>query len=138
MPGEAERAAEQMGLSLREFFNRHLAVDWWEADGVLPTVFVLSPAIVGEEAGEEFPGDPRGICVFYQGGRCTIHDAKPHECRVYWCGFKGHMADNVHREVAEAWNTPEHQQQIRNLLGREPEAAYYEGGLLGGLFGGGW
>ena len=29
MPGEAEEAAALVGLTLKEFFDLHLAVDWW-------------------------------------------------------------------------------------------------------------
>lgn len=134
LPGEAEAAAGFMGLPLAEFFGKYLAVDWWEADGDLPETFVLSPAIRGGEAGTEFPGDPRGSCVFYQGGRCAIHAAKPHECRERWCGDR--TPATAHRDVASAWTG--HQDVIGELLGREPESAPYAGGLFGGLFGGAW
>jgi Fe-S-cluster containining protein len=130
LPGEAEKAAAHLGLTMQQFFDRYLAVDWWE--GTAPT-FLLSPAVQGEETGEEFPGDPRGTCVFYQGGRCQIHKVKPHECREVWCGAE---AGSVHEDTARAWQG--HQQQIRDLLGREPIAESYEGGSIFDLFGGGW
>ena len=112
LPGEPERAAEFMGLPLEEFFRDYLTVDWWDGD---PDIFLLSPAIAGEETGTEFPGDPRGECVFYQEGRCQIHPVKPHECRETWCGAG---SGTIHRDTAAAWNA--HQGQIRELLGREP------------------
>ena len=121
LPGEAEKAAELLGLSLPEFFRRHLAIDWWTGD---PPIFVLSPAIRGEAAGEEFPGDPLGTCVFFQEGRCQIHTAKPAECRDAWCGGG---KTGIHHDIAVAWDTPENQAQIRELLGREPEAADWDG-----------
>lgn len=133
-PGEADKAAAHMGLPLGEFFAKYLAVDWWEADSEIPqTTFVLSPAIVGEDTGTEFPGDPRGRCVFYQDERCQIHPVKPVECRERWCGDKT-PGRPVHREVAEAWAG--HQDVIRELLGRDPEAEAYGGSIFGGLFGG--
>jgi Fe-S-cluster containining protein len=128
LPGEAEKAAELMGMSLPEFFNAHLAVDWWEVYGDRD-VFVLSPAIVGAEPGTEFPGNPRGTCVFFEAGRCRIHAAKPAECRALWHdGPPGGM----HEDVATAWE--DHQGQLSELLGREPESESYGfGGLFGAL-----
>ena len=125
MPGEAEKAAEFMSMTLPEFFAAYLAVDWWEDE---PDIFVLSPAITGEETGTEFPGDPRGRCVLYEDQRCTIHSVKPAECRERWCGDKA--APSMHHDVALAWAG--RQDQIAELLGREPEAEpYYGGGILG-------
>ncbi len=122
LPGEVEAAAEFMGMTLPEFFKAYLAVDWWED---FPNdIFVLSPAICGEEPGTEFPGDPHGTCVFYEGERCRIHPVKPAECREHWCGDKG--SSGIHHDVAQAW--ADHQGQIAGLLGREPESEAYEGG----------
>jgi Fe-S-cluster containining protein len=135
LPGEAELAAELMGLPLAEFFARFLAVDWWVADHRIDrTTFVLSPAIAGEEAGAEFPGEPRGECVFYKDQRCQIHAAKPFECREHWCG--NHDPGSPHEDAARAWTA--HQDQIGALLGRDPEAEAYEGGSLFGSLLGGW
>jgi Fe-S-cluster containining protein len=128
LPGEAEKAAALTGMSLQEFFDAHLAVDWWEVDGG-GDAFVLSPAVVGAKPGSEFPGNPNGTCVFFQGGRCRIHAAKPAECRALWHdGLPG----GLHEEVAMAWK--DRQGQLSELLGREPESESYGiGGLLGML-----
>lgn len=129
LPGEAERAAEFMGLTVDEFFRQYLAVDWWEDS---PNIFLLSPAVKEASPGSEFPGDPRGECVFYRHGRCQIHPAKPHECRVQWCGA---VSGSVHRDTAMAWKG--HQGQVSALLGREPEAKKFGSGfssLLAGPF----
>lgn len=132
LPGEAEHAAGYLGLPLAEFFRKFLAVDWWEADHRIDrTTFVLSPAINGSVPGEEFPGDPRGTCVFYKGGRCGIHPFKPFECRERWCGERD--PGTTHQDTAQAWAG--HQDVISALLGREPLAETYDGGLFG-LFGG--
>jgi Fe-S-cluster containining protein len=134
LPGEAERAAEFLGVPLEEFFRQYLAVDWWEADHrIETTTFVLSPAIEGDEAGEEFPGDPRGTCVFYQDQQCQIHPVKPYECREHWCGDRA--SNTTHLDAAAAWTG--HQDQVAALLGREPEAAEFEGDFFG-PFGGLW
>lgn len=135
LPGEAEKVAEYLGMSMETLFAEWLGVDWWEGSD-LPT-FVLSPAMTTHPSGTEFPGDPRGACVFYKDGRCSIHPVKPFECRTYWCGMKdGHT---YHRETAQAWGS--NQAQIEQLLGRVPVSKPFEGGdltlgmLLGVLFG---
>lgn len=126
LPGEAEKTAAFMGMTLPEFFSAFLAVDWWEAvpEAGLPEVFVLSPAVTQGVPGQEFPADPRGTCVFFQEGRCRIHPVKPHECRETWCGdpFAGPMA---HHEAMTAWAG--HQGQIRELLGRSPIPSQWPG-----------
>ena len=125
LPGEAEITAEFLGMTLPEFFASYLAVDWWEGT---PDIFLLSPGVAGEEAGTEFPADPQGTCVFYEGGRCRIHPVKPHECRMAFCGDAD--PGSIHEDTAMAWK--EHQGQVAELLGREPEAApWYGGGIFG-------
>jgi hypothetical protein len=114
LPGEAEKAAAYLGVTLPELFRDYLAVDWWEAE---EPVFLLSPAVRGRQPGREFPGDPTGSCVFFEGGRCLIHPAKPHECAVTWCA--GGPPD-LHYTTAMAWEA--HQGQVRELLGRQPHA----------------
>jgi len=130
LPGEAEKAAELMDMPLADFFAKYLAVDWWQGE---PDIFLLSPAIAGEPTGTEFPGNPRGTCVFYQGERCQIHAAKPAECRERFCGDRGNARDMTHEDVAMAWT--DHQGQITELLGGDPVAAPWEGGIFGML---GW
>lgn len=130
LPGEAEQAAELLGMSLVELFKSKLAVDWYEDHPDTDAyVFVLAPALVGESAGEEYPGDPNGQCVFYEGGRCDIHAAKPFECAAL-----GHQEADIrgrHEAVAGRWVG--HHEQIVELLEGEPVPSSYEGG---GLFGG--
>ena len=121
MPGEAEKAAQWLGVSLREFFDTYLGVDWWDGE---PPVFVLAPAIVSMEPGSEYPADPRGRCVFYENGLCKIHPVKPYECAFYHHSDSDEVIQERHRRVAEAWK--EHQEQIKNLLGREPEALEWD------------
>ena len=114
-PGEAERVAQYLGVLLEDLFRDKLAVDWWVGS---PSIFLLSPALIGEPSGTEFPGDPRGKCVFYQDGRCSIHAVKPFECHeVVACDDD---QTNYHKVAAMAWDKPEHQAQIATLLGREP------------------
>ena len=132
MPGEAEQTAAHLGISLEELFKQHLGVNWYVGD---EDTFVLAPAITSMDAGGEYPGDPRGTCVFFKEGRCQIQGAKPFECREYLHDQTKEDVSKRHKEVAETWNTPEHQQQIVRLLGREPEAESFSifDMLLGGF-----
>lgn len=116
-PGEVEKAAEFVGMPLADFFKEKLAVDWWQSD---PDIFLLSPAVVGGESGEEFPADPRGVCVFFKEGRCSIHAAKPMECRL--AHHDNAEWEKVHKDTAMLWKGAVQQQQIVDLLGREPYA----------------
>lgn len=137
LPGEAEKAAELLNLSLPEFFRIKLMVDWYENPRDDGNIFVLAPALVGETPGEEYPGDPCGTCVFFHEGLCSIQEAKPFECRAYLHSDTDAQSKERHSEVARQWNTLEHQQQIRDLLGREPDTEEYQGHGMGfsGLFG---
>ena len=127
-PGEAERAAAFLGMTLPEFFKEKLMVDYWQGDKASghEDIFVLSPAIVGGVPGQEFGRDPRGECVFYAGGRCAIHPVKPFECREYVCSDTSVRAR--HQSVMESWM--ENQDQISDLLGRPSVSSGSFGSIL--------
>ncbi len=137
LPGQAEKTAEAMGLSLKDFFDKYLAVDWFTSDDDR-NIFVLAPALVGKRTGHEYPGYPCGTCVFFKEGLCGIHSTKPHECAALTCAKKESrgVSQERHESVAMQWDKPEHQQQIRQLLGRDPEASDWAGGIFS-LFSGG-
>lgn len=118
MPGEAEKAAEYLGISLQEFFNQYLGINWWVADN---DIFVLAPAIIDMTPGKEYPGDPRGECIFFKKDLCAIHVVKPFECAECIHTESEGVSNQRHHEVAEAWK--DHQKQIEELLGRKPESA---------------
>lgn len=48
-PGEATRAAAELGLSLPEFFRKYLTVDFWESSDDRGPVDYLSPAWSGKD-----------------------------------------------------------------------------------------
>lgn len=126
LPGEAEKAAALLDMTLPEFFRKHLMVDWWERwRGVhgkedSRDVFVLSPALVGEAPGTEAPGNPRGQCVFLKNNRCSIHAAKPYECRMYVHDDADKQVSDRKEHIVAAW--ADKGPQIVALLGREPVA----------------
>lgn len=120
LPGEAERVAEYLSVSLPDLFATKLGVDWWEADERHDTdIYVLSPAITSMPAGDTFPSNPNGRCVFYQDGRCSIHPVKPYECRAFIHDQSHDETTKRHEGVADAWAA--HQQQVKDLFGEEPE-----------------
>lgn len=127
LPGDAERIADHVGLSLAELFETKLAVDWWEDWEDKGDVFLLAPALVDEDAGTEYPADPKGTCTFYAEGRCAIHEVKPFECREYVCDDSDGRVQGRHRAIVETW--VENQAQIEALLGRRPYAARYQPSL---------
>jgi len=124
LPNEIESVAAYLKMSLEELFENWLCVDWYEvfADDEM---FVLSPGVLYENTGTEFPSDPHGTCVFLDDDNlCTIYPVRPFECRESIHDEDYDLVMKRHREVAEAWKP--HIDQIRKLLGREPVASDYE------------
>ena len=118
-PGEAEKVASFLGLSLEELFKKSLAIDYW----VETNTFILAPATKSETGG--LPGNVysyfgKGECVFFKNGLCSIHDVKPFECRELF-----HdpiiVSQQKHEEVSIVWRTEENQKQIEQLYGDKPE-----------------
>ncbi len=117
MPGEVVLVAFYLNMSIKELFETKLGIDWWAAD---ENIFVLAPATQRMTAGMEYPADPRGQCIFYENGLCSIHPVKPFECREYIHDDDKDSVNKRHKEVSVAWESE--QSQITQLLGREPEA----------------
>lgn len=115
---EIKPAADFLGLSEQEFFNKYLVIDYFVSE---KNKFVLSPATNKSELGEVMPNDPKGQCVFFKEGKCSIHAVKPYECKSY-----DHRKNKLsqkeltdhHEAVADTWKT--HQDYIVSLYGKEP------------------
>lgn len=131
-PGQVEKVAEFFNTPLKELFDTKLMVDWY-TDPDEEDVFLLSPAVVGGQAGSEFPGDPKGRCVFLTEDRkCGIYEVRPFECAEYIHETRSSEVEERHAAVAQTWKP--HQEQIVELLGRKPQTEVYLGGFPGGLF----
>lgn len=131
MPGEAEKTAAHLGITLEKLFEEKLVINWFEnLNG--EEMFVLSPAVTKTQPGGMADGDPRGTCVFLKDGLCSIHVVKPHECAMYNHVDSPAEVATRHRAVAEAWRS--HQPLLKSLLGEEPEVSPFYGGPLGFLF----
>lgn len=114
IPGEIEKVAKYLKVSVKELFKTKLAIDWWVGE---EDIFVLSPALKGEETGEMFPYDPVGECIFFNSRRCDIHPVKPYECAMWSCK---ESEKEYHESAKKKWDNTKAQQQIKKLLGRKP------------------
>jgi Fe-S-cluster containining protein len=124
LPGEAERTAKLLGISLQELFDKYLCVDWyeWFNDwGDSHDTFLLAPATTKTDPGGISHYWNTGICIFLKNWHCTIHGAHPHECRKYSHVSRRRDNHRRHKAVAVAWDKPEHQEQIKALLGGAKE-----------------
>lgn len=116
-PGEAEKVAEFLEISLQELFDKFLVADI--AGKNRGNIRVLSPGVVGKPTGRDHtPGNwISGQCVFLKdGSRCSIHEVKPHECRLMV--HDGGDGSVISEEVGSSW--VEHREQIDQLLGHVP------------------
>lgn len=116
--GQVENVAEHLGVSLQELFETKLMVDYFVRDK--DDVFLLSPSVINGKPGHEFGYNNSGTCVFYEGGQCTIHAVKPFECAAYDHTKSVKEAQVNHREAMQSWDNEESQQQIVDLLRRQP------------------
>ena len=131
LPNQAEKVAEFLNIPFIELFNTKLGVDWnngYEDE----TVFVLAPAIKSMDTGEEYPSDPRGVCVFFIDGLCEIHNVKPFECAEFLHSDSQEMIEIRKRKIVKEWAIKG--DYIKNLLGREPQSEEFS--TMDMLFGG--
>ena len=114
LPEEITPAANSLGMTDKDFFEKYLGVDYYWKDG--EHNYVLSPAVKSMNPGEMFPFSAGGECVFFENGKCNIHENKPYECKIY---DHRHLApDDIHEKVSEQW-VP-HKDEIKSLYGKEP------------------
>lgn len=118
-PGEAIKAAEFLGLTLREFFDKYLVVDFQtDHTGLKVSYYLLMPATVGEQGTVAGYIPKRGRCIFLnKENRCDIHSVKPKECRLYDHTVVKRDAEANHQMVASDWR--EAQQEVFAAIGRK-------------------
>lgn len=119
-PGEAEKVAEFLGMSLQQLFNEKLQADYWVGDRYNGSgdILNLAPGIVEElEEGRKMTSFfPRGTCVFLKNNLCEIHPVKPFECKAtVSCNDSEHQ-EGCHKEAGMAWNNLKDQAQVTQLL----------------------
>lgn len=118
-PGEVAKAATALGMTPKAFFDAFVGVDWYHPEGKgNEYTFMLAPATDKSTPGSEYPFDPRGQCVFFRDGKCSIHATKPAECR-FFDHEKSHAEIRAFLDgLVQAWSGAK--QEIVQLLGREP------------------
>jgi hypothetical protein len=111
MPDQIKPLADHLGLTEQELFDKHLLVDWVDTldkDGeeTDKTVYVISPAIVGADPGQQYPRSPLGVCRWLVDGKCAIHAFKPFECAEYDHNETAEVGMDIHRRIIpEAWES---------------------------------
>lgn len=120
LPKELNMLAIFLKKDKQEVFDKYLGVDWFEGE---KTIFLVAPAITNMKSGQEYPGDPRGRCVFYKKNKCSIYEVRPYECKNYIHDESLEKIHLRHQYVADSWK--EKQDIIIDLLGREPEEEEY-------------
>lgn len=128
-PGEATKAAKEMGLSLKEFFAKYLVVNYYDrelghedgepldiiAPGWTPTfrigLFGLKAKLSGKQ--EKIVGRRVTESEGYTGGRCALlgkngcmlsYKARPEECRrAYMCEQQMEDGLRLRDEVLVKW-----------------------------------
>lgn len=102
MPGEAEKAAEHLGVPWDEFKKQLIKTYHWspETDPLIwmPRKTDTYPGL--ELADDDFTNET-GTCVFLKDDRCSIHPVKPWCCRIALL-CKGNYGD-VWGELNRAW-----------------------------------
>ena len=120
LPGEIEKVADYLKISVQELFNEYLAVDHYckfEKD-THEEYFIISPATIDFEPGQMFPFYPGGTCVFFKDQKCIIHPVAPFECRQYHHSMKVKDVYEIHCNIALQWTSKK--DQIKKLLGQDP------------------
>lgn len=121
LPGEVAKAAEVLGITEAEFFERHCAIDWYEDHP--DDVFVVAPALKHGSPGEMYPRNPRGTCALLtDDGRCSIHDVKPFECRGYLHTDSREQVEERREHIVDQWRSKNAQEEVRRLFDGEPYA----------------
>lgn len=117
-PGEAEKVAEYLGITMQDLFDNYLAVDWYQNKE--DETFVLSPATNNCQTGEMFPFNPKGRCIFFENDKCKIHPVAPFECKQYYHEQSYEECADRHKEIANLWI--DKKEYLEHLLGYEPYA----------------
>ena|SRR3990167_5770206 len=84
-PGEAEKAAEFLSMSFEEFKEKYLVIDYWIGGACVYQPRKTNAEESGFHRVSYGSGFKKGECIFLKNDRCSIHEAKPIECRLTSC-----------------------------------------------------
>lgn len=123
MPGEAELAAQHVGLTFREFFDKYLIVEYWV--GNAGDVLVLAPRRVTQHGQMATYADnfSRAKCRLLTDSGCSLSvERRPFECAVcVQCDDNldgGQNRKNHRADIQKAWDVPKLQKWLHGLSGR--------------------
>jgi hypothetical protein len=130
-----------MGMTLQDFFDKYLVVDWQGGSEEYANtengedVYLLAPATRGSETGHEAQINQKGTCIFFEEGKCKIHEAgKPFECAAYHHSKDHDESLILHNSAAKTWDNDKARAQLKQLLGgRDPEQPEADFGDILGL-----
>ncbi len=115
-PDEAEKVAKYLNITMKQFFDKYLSVDWYQEDG--KDYYPLSPVAKINFAGKMWPYNPTGECVFFENGRCKIYIVVPFECREYYHEDTREVCKKRHSKTAKLWGDKE--EYLTKLLKHPP------------------
>lgn len=101
LPGEAEKVAKYLKISMKELYEKYLVMDYFGQR----EIDVLSPGSLEEHGhkasiGFAFRGSQ---CIFLNSqDRCSIYSVRPFECAVAHHGNR-HKLEGFHHWVAQQW-----------------------------------
>lgn len=118
-PDQIDIVGRKLNLTIKDLFTRYLTVDpvligaarGWTG------VYVLAPAIVGKGSGSVSDPNAKGTCVWFENGRCAIHDVKPRECGLVDHSTTPEDTDLLRAAIVRHWRP--HKRLIQNLYGKK-------------------
>lgn len=105
LPGEATKAAAELGLTLKEFALQYLVIEYWTGN---PDIELLAPRKTYQVFGRAAFSDAwkEGPCALLSPSGCKLSaSARPHECRLaFGCDKPSKHGPEVREQIAKKWN----------------------------------
>lgn len=106
LPGEPEKAAETLGIPFDEF-KKKLIKDHCSSRYADNAPYVWSPRKMTDadhEIRTHSEQREKGACVFLVEGKCSVHAAKPYECRtIFACDYRHDgIRDDIEKKYLDA------------------------------------
>ncbi len=122
MPEQIAPLARRLGITIDELFHKYLTIDavLIEEQKQMKAVYVLAPAIVGQRPGTVSDPTARGTCLWFTGGACQIHEAKPRECQFVDHTTTPQSSDLLRASILREWVS--HKPFVQQLYGKKLKA----------------
>ena len=108
-----------MNVTVAQLFQDYLTIDAVLVGNKTNTagIYVLAPALVGSKAGSISEPTKKGTCVWFEAGRCKIHDVKPLECQAVDHATAPQDADLVRVGILKKWKA--NKKFVQDLYGKK-------------------